>query len=391
MNTFLSTEQTALQQEIKAFVDKEIHPVARELDSDEASKTSRFGPTDALARLAAAGHLGHTVGKDMGGTGRDFVDLILIVEQIAKGCAGLGLAMASHYQVLHLLDQYGSDSLKSRYLPHLVKGEMVGAQAFGEERAGSDYKAVETAIKSASGNKLIIQGKKSWVVNGTESALLAVLAKDAETNELVLAVVDSQADVPAIKRGANKAKMGLKAASCNDIEFVDAEIPAENVVLRGKAAEDAVDHLFSISKTIVAAAAVGLAEAALGVSADYARGRFVGGTAQEGGANIAKFQGIQWKIADLSTESTAARLLTYRAAWSLAGAPEDFRKFAAMAKLFASRVARFHSSEAVQIFGMLGASPDSPVERIYRDSKLTEIFEGTSEIQKVILKDELGV
>lgn len=376
MNTFLSSAQSSLQKEYLSFVQEQIAPLAKELDCNKACSK------DALAKLAQGGFLGLTVAKEYGGQGRGLVEVVLFLEQLSKISAGLGLALVSHYEVVELVQKFAGDALKSRFLPLLARGELIGAQAFGEDKAGSDFTAVTSSLVSQ-GKELILDGEKHWVVNGVTAGLIAVLAKEA--GELALVLVDAQQETACLVKGANKAKLGLKAASTNDIKFIQHKLNADNLILKGEKVFPAVDLIMGFGKTLMAAVSVGLAEEALNLAAEHARTREVSGH------SIGQFQGIQWKLADHATESTAGRLLTYRAAWSYAEAPEDFRKFAAMAKMFASRVARFHSSEAVQIFGMLGASLESPIEGIYRDAKLTEIFEGTSEIQKVIIKEELGV
>jgi len=378
VNTFLSDAQLALQEQFLKFVAEQISPIARELDSEKISAK------EALSRLSKGGYLGMTVPKEYGGQGHSAVELVLFVEALAAASAGLGLALASHYSVIELIVKYGTETQKSRYLSHLASGELIGAQAFGEEMAGSDFKAVQTTARLENSD-VVLTGEKTWVVNGDLAGLFAVLAKDGEN--LGIYLVDSAPSATVVV-GANKAKLGLRSAGTCDLTFNNHKISAENylgVRVSGAEVEKQVDAVFNLSKTIVAAAAVGIADETLKFSAERALMR------EQFGHSISKFQGIQWKLADHSVETEAARLLTYRAAWSHADEPGEFRKYAAMAKMFAAKVARFHSGEAVQIFGMLGASTELPVERLFRDGKLTEVFEGTSEIQKVILKEELGV
>jgi alkylation response protein AidB-like acyl-CoA dehydrogenase len=376
VNTFLSSSQLVLQEQYLQFVKAEIAPCSTDLESGKLS------PQHGLDLLAKAGYLALTIPREYGGQGLELIELVLFTEAISAVSAGLGLALASHYAVVELIKQHGSETQKSRYLSHLAKGELVGAQAFGEEMAGSDFRAVSaTAVKK--GNQLFITGEKTWVVNGQAAGLLAVLVKLDE--ELAIVLVDGTPSA-SMKVGDDIAKLGLHAAFTNNISFNDHPVAIENLLGDSQAGSDEkVLDAFDVSKTVVAAVAVGVAEEALKHSAERAR------TREQFGQPISKFQGIQWKLADHSVESDAARLMTYRAAWSQKGAPHEFRKFAAMAKAFAARVARFHSGEAVQIFGMLGASVDSPVERLYRDAKLTELFEGTTDYQKVIVQDELGV
>ncbi|MBK7746525.1 MAG: Acyl-CoA dehydrogenase family protein [Cyanobacteriota bacterium erpe_2018_sw_39hr_WHONDRS-SW48-000098_B_bin.30] len=375
MNTFLSTSQKALQEQYIKFVEGVITPQAQDLDNGKACLK------EVMSKFAQAGYLGITIPKEFGGQGGTLLDLVLLSEAVAEQAAGLSVALASHYSVVATLLKAGSDSQKSRYLPLLARGEMFGAQAFSEENAGSDLNAVETTF-TADGSAFKLSGVKTWVVNAGLPALFAVLGHDKD-NKLVCFIVDNS-EASAIHVSERKAIMGFHSASIADVTFKDFAVPADNQLVCD-CALDLVNSALDVSKTVVAGAAIGLAQKALLLSADRANGRV------QFGAPIAKNQGVQWKLADLSTESSAARLLTYRAAWAQAAEADKFAQFAAMAKLFASRVARFHSGEAVQIFGMLGASSESPIERIYRDAKLTELFEGTSDLQKVIIKEKLGV
>lgn len=382
MNTFLSVGQLALQEQYLKFVAEQIAPLALALDTEQVSSK------EAISLLAKGGYLGLTVPREYGGQGLGALELVLFAEALAGASAGLAVALASHYSVIELINKFGSDTQKSRYLSQLATGDLIGAQAFGEEKAGSDFKAVETTAKVDSSSGWLLSGEKTWVVNGQSAGLMAVLATATGESEEQLSIflVDGT-PAPSIEVGANRAKFGLRSAATCDVTFKEHKVSSENKLATVTSAdlEAQVNSVLDLSKTVVAAAAVGIAEEALKFSAEHAR------TREQFGQPISKFQGIQWKLADHSVESQAARLLTYRAAWSHDQEPVDFRKFAAMAKMFAAKTARFHSGEAVQIFGMLGASPDSPVERLYRDGKLTEIFEGTSELQKVVLKEELGV
>jgi len=380
VNTFLSSGQLTLQEQYLKFVAEQIAPLAMALDTEQVSSK------EALTLLAKGGYLGLTVPREYGGQGLGATELVLFAEALAGASAGLSLALASHYSVIELINKFGSETQKSRYLSQLATGDLIGAQAFGEEKAGSDFKAVQTTATADSSAGWLLSGEKTWVVNGQLAGLMAVLARTGADDQLSIFLVDGTPS-STIEIGVNKAKFGLRSAATCDITFKEYKATSENKLASATSAEveAQVNAVLDLSKTVVAAAAVGIAEEALKFSAEHAR------TREQFGQPISKFQGIQWKLADHSVESQAARLLTYRAAWSHDEEPGDFRKFAAMAKLFATKVARVHSGEAVQIFGMLGASPDSPVERLYRDGKLTEIFEGTSELQKVVLKEELGV
>jgi alkylation response protein AidB-like acyl-CoA dehydrogenase len=378
VNTFLSLAHKAAQDEYVKFVAEHFASAAHEYDQGKKSCK------DALAALAQNGYLGINIPTSYGGRGGDLLDLTLFAEILSGHVAGLGLALAGHYSVVELLLHSGSEQQKSRYLPLLAKGEMIGAQAFSEVEAGSDYKAIKSVAK-ASGDGFTLSGDKAWVINGELAQLFAVLAK--EDDKLALFLVDGSKAESTFKISAAKSSMGMRAALFNDITFADHKISADNKLgsASGDAAQKALLNALDVSKTVVSGVALGLADRSLEVSAERAR------THEQFGQPISKYQGIQWKLADLSMDRHAAQLLTYRAAWSQTGEPEKFHQYCAMAKMYAAKVARFHSGEAVQIFGVMGASLEEDVERLYRDAKMTEIFEGTSEIQKVIIKEELGV
>jgi alkylation response protein AidB-like acyl-CoA dehydrogenase len=381
VNTFLSLAHKALQDEYLKFVGEHIAPRSHDVDS------GAFSTKEALAVLAQAGYLGITIPTAYGGLGQSLLDLTILAEAIASHAAGLALALASHYSVIELLLNAGTDQQKSRYLPLLARGEMIGAQAFGEAKAGSDFRAVLTEAAIA-GSEAALSGEKQWVVNGEISQLMAVLAKSG--GELGIWLVDGIGSSKDTRKIAPaRSKMGLRSAVTNDVAFSGHKVSLENRLggasCTGAQTEKAVIQALDVSKTIVAGAALGLADLALSLGAERAR------THEQFGESISKFQGIQWKIADLSTDRAGAQLLTYRAAWARDEEPEKFHQYSAMAKMFAAKVARYHSGEAMQIFGLLGASCEVDLERLYRDAKLTEIFEGTSEYQKVIIKEELKV
>lgn len=384
VNTFLSSAQQALKDQYHAYVQANVAPVVAALESDNS------GLKDLLSKLGQSGYLGITVPKEYGGQGGTFTNLLSFAECLGEVDAGLGLCLAGHTAVVEMILRYGSETQKSRYLPLLARGECIGAFALTEVNAGSDFKAAQTkAIGKDSSIK--ISGTKTWVVNGAIAGLYLVLsrhleeAKDGDTGRLMLTLVDSGAS--SIKPSADRKKLGLRSANTSDVEFVDHPTSLEAAL---KAADDAaceaqVNYGLDIAKSIVSATAIGLTQEALNLSVERAR------TREQFGGPISQFQGIQWKLADHSADLAAARMLTLRAGWAKDESPEDLAKFAAMCKFFAAKTARVHSSEAIQVFGALGISEETPLERMYRDAKVLEICEGTSEYQKVILVKELGV
>jgi alkylation response protein AidB-like acyl-CoA dehydrogenase len=371
VNTFLSSLQEALKEQYLAFAHEHVAPVANQLE-DHTLNLKEF-----VQKLGQQGYLGITVPKEYGGAGGPFVNLILFVEAISQFDAGLGLSLASHYGVIELIKEYGTDVQKSRYLPLLARGECIGALAINEQQAGTDYLAVTT--NSAND---VLSGEKTWVVNGSIASLFAVLCRD-EKNSLAIRLLDLPND-KTLSVAPDKQKLGLRSAATNDVKFENFQLSKDSLLAENKT-EQAIQFAMNIAKVVAGAAAVGLVDSALIHSAEHAR------TREQFGQKISQFQGIQWKLADMSAEGAAARLMTYRAACSKDQKPADFARDAAMSKLFATKVARVHSAEAVQVLGSLGIISDNPIERAYRDSKVLEIAEGTSEAQKLSLVKELGI
>jgi alkylation response protein AidB-like acyl-CoA dehydrogenase len=379
VNTILSAAQQAQKELFAAFALEHLAPISKSLE-ERRSSLKEF-----LQKAGQRGYLGITVPKEYGGQEGSFLHAILFTEALAQHEPGMGLTMASHTAVIEVLKKFGSDSQKSRYLPLLARGECLGSLAFSEVGAGTDFKAVSAKVWMEKGLPLLT-GLKTWVVNADISGLLVVLAKD-EANQLSMHLVD-MGPAATLKVATDKQKLGLRSASTNDVEFASHPLQVGSLIgAKGndESVSEQVLYAMDVAKVVMAAAAVGLVEGALDVAAAYAKGR------EQFGEPIANFQAIQWKLADISAESRAARLLTYRAAWSKDEGPEEFRRDAAMCKSFAAKVARTSSGEALQVLGAAGLSTDSPLERFYRDAKVMEISEGTSEYQKVLLTHELGI
>lgn len=375
MNTFLSPSQEALQQQYAKFASEVAAPLAGDLESHKACLR------DFLQNLGQKGYMGIAVPREYGGQGQNFLASVLFVEALGEYEAGLGLTLASHQAVIEVLKKFGTDTQKSRYLPLLARGEVTGTLAFTEEKAGTDVFAVQTEAK-ASGENFEIRGKKVFVVNGEVASLHLVLAKSEAGFGLYL--VDT-GENGSVKVGANRSRMGLKSARANDVEYNGAKVSKEAVVAQGKDAQVVAAFANDVAKVVLSAAAVGLLKTCLKLSVEHAR------TREQFGTNIGQFQGIQWKLADMVTESTGAELQVHRAAWALEEESDKFATYAAMSKSLASKVARFHSGEAIQVLGAAGLSEELPLERFYRDAKAMEICLGTSEAQKIQLVTELRI
>ena len=377
MNTTLNSAQQTAREQFDAFAREHIAPVAKDLDERKVNFT------DFWHRVGQASFLGLSVPKEYGGQALPFLNVVLLTESFSQQEPGLSLSLASHIALSELLSKFGSSNQKSRYLPLLARGESMGTLAIAEEQAGSDFKAVSSKVTSEDG-KLFLTGKKLWVVNADISGVCAVLARD-EAEKLGLYLVDLTPG-ETLEVSGDRPKLGLRSASTNNVQFKKHPIHADALIAgEGETAEKQMQYALDVAKTLIAAGAVGLSESALTHATEHARKR------EQFGAPIAQLQAIQWKLADISTETRAARLMTYRAAWAKDEEPGDFRRDAAMCKALATKVARVQSAEALQVLGAIGLTADHPCERFYRDAKVMEIAEETSELQKQLIANELGV
>jgi butyryl-CoA dehydrogenase len=374
VNTFLSPAQQAVKDLYQAYARDHVAPVARQLE-EGAACTKEF-----LQKLGQAGYLGITVGKEYGGQGGDFLQAALFAEAVAQYQPALALAIAEHIAAIELIEKFGTETQKSRFLPLLARGECLATTAFAEKTAGTDFKAIQSTI-----DKDKLSGSKTSVVNAKHASLCVASAQDSSSNKLTLVLADISIEAGTMEFGAEQKMLGMHAITFQDLTFKSHKLSGDALLPATEDGSEMIMFARDVAKTIVAAAALGMLEMALQASVDHANSR------EQFGQKIGQFQAVQWKLADMSVEGSAARMLVYRAAWSKDEDPASFRKEAAMCKWYATRAARTHSSEAVQILGAYGLSADSPVEHIYRDAKFLEIAEGTSEYQKVILADQLGV
>lgn len=377
MDFLLSEEQVLLKDSIRNFALKEIQPFVKE--SDAAGKW----PEAFTAKLAEMGLLGIIVPPEYSGAGYSNVDYVIILEEISKVDPSVGLVVAAHNSLCcnHLI-LFGSEEQKSRYLPRLAAGETLGAWALTEAEAGSDAAAVKTrAVKQ--GDRWILNGSKMFITNGSLAEVLIVMAvTDPEQGRRGISSFVVEKGMEGFQVGKKEDKLGIRAADTSELVFEDLELPEENMI--GKAGEGYRQAMTVLDggRVSIAGFSLGIAAGALDASLKYAKERV------QFKQPIADFQAIQWMLADGYTELDAARLLTYRAAF-LEDQGKVIPKESAMAKLFASELAVKASSEAVQIHGGYGFIKEYPVEKLYRDSKLATIGEGTSEIQRWIIAQQV--
>lgn len=369
----LNDEQKMIKKAISEFSEKEIAPVAS--DNERNNKY----PADIISKLAELGFMGHFVPEVYSGSGLDFLSYIISIEEISKACASTGIIVSAHNSlVCSPILEFGTEEQRNKYLPDLSNGTKLGCFALSEPESGSDAASIRTTSKKVD-DYYILNGVKNWITNGAEadiSIVFAVMDKSKKTRGLNAFIVDLHNG--AVSIGKSEHKLGIKASSTTQILF-------ENCKLSSKCLLGSEGDGFKIAmKTLdggrigVAAQALGIAQAALEASVSYSKQR------KAFGETISNFQGIQFMLADMATRIEASRHLTWNAA-ALKDKNEKYTKQSAMAKLFASETAMWVTTKAIQIHGGNGYTIDYPVERYFRDAKVTEIYEGTSEIQRLLI------
>lgn len=377
MDFRLTEEQKMLQQTIKEFAESEIKPLAAE--SDHSGKF----PIETVKKLGELGFMGIPFPEKYGGAGLDYLSYAIAVEEISVACASTGVIVSAHTSLCcDPIYSAGTEEQKQKFLTPLAKGVKIGCLGLTEPSAGSDAANIKTTAV-LDGNNWIINGTKLFITNGTQAdiAVITAFTDKAQGHKGISAFIVEKG-APGFKVGKVEEKLGIKASSTTELIFEDCRIPKENLlgVLGGgfKIALQTLDG----GRIGIAAQAVGIARAALESSIKYSKER------TQFNQPISNFQAIQWMLADMATRTDAARLLTLRAA-SLKDAKERFSPQSAMAKLYASEAATYAAHKAIQIYGGYGYTKDYPVERFYRDARITEIYEGTSEIQRLVIASNL--
>ena len=376
MDFELSPEQKEIQGLTRDFARREIEPHAAVWDREH------LFPREIFVKLAELGLMGVCVPEEYGGAGADFLSYVLVLEELSRADAGVGVTVAVHTSAATLpLLAFGTEEQRARFVPPLARGEHLGAFALTEPEAGSDAGALRTRA-DAEGDGWRITGAKQWITNGRHAGTFLVFARTDQEQPGARGVSAFVLDAEHVRVTRDEEKLGLNSSVTNDIVIEGALVGRDRLLHdEGKGFRVAMGTLDG-GRIGIAAQAVGIAQAAYDVAREYAKERHAFGRA------IAEFQAIQQKLADMSTEIDAARLLVYRAAWLKEnGAPHT--EAGAKAKLFASEMARRQTGEAIQILGGYGYTKEFPVERYYRDAKVTEIYEGTSEIQRLVIAREI--
>ena len=372
MDFELSPEQKEIQALTRDFVRAEVEPHAAQWDREH------HFPRELFARLAELGLMGVCVPEEYGGAGADFLSYVVVLEELSRGDAGVGVTVAVHTSAVTLpLLRFGTEEQRMRFVPPLARGDQLGAFALTEAEAGSDAGALRTRAEP-DGDGWRITGAKQWITNGRYAGTFLLFARtDAEAagaRGVSAFVLD--ADDVRVTRDAEK--LGLNSSVTNDIVIEDAHVDRDRLLHELNRGFRVAMQTLDGGRIGIAAQAVGIAQAAFDVARDYAKERHAFGR------RIGEFQAIQHKLANMSMEIDAARLLVHRAAW-LKQNDRPHAEAGAKAKLFASEMARRQTAEAIQILGGYGYTKEFPVERYYRDAKITEIYEGTSEIQRLVI------
>ncbi|MCS7286157.1 MAG: acyl-CoA dehydrogenase [Anaerolineae bacterium] len=373
MDFAFSEEQEIFRKSIREFAEKEIMPRAQEID-----QKGEF-PWDIIKKMARLGLMGLPFPEEYGGSGGDTISYAIAVEEIARASGSVAITFSAHISLAcGAIYLFGTEEQKRKYLVPMAKGEKLGAFGLTEPGAGSDAAAIKTRA-ILDGDEWIINGQKIFITNGSVADVVVIAAvTDPAKGKRGISNFIVEKGTPGFRIGREEDKMGLRGSVTSELIFEDCRIPRENLL--GKEGEGYKQFLVTLDggRIGIGAMAVGLGMAALETSVKYAKERV------QFGQPIAEFQAIQWMLADMATELEAARLLVYRAAW-LKEQGQRFTKEAAMAKLFASEAAVRACYKAIQIHGGYGYTKDYPVERFYRDARLTTIGEGTSEIQRLVI------
>lgn len=376
MNLQLTDEQIMVRDMVREFAQTEITPFIEKMEQGEF-------PRQILMKMADLGLMGMTTPEELGGSGMDFTSYILAINEISKVSAVVAVILSVHTSVgTNPILLFGNNEQKKKYVPKLASGEYLGAFCLTEPEAGSDAASLKTrAVKTD--DHYILNGSKVFITNGGEADVYIVFAStNPEKGARGISAFIVEKDTPGFIVGRNEEKMGLHGSKTVQITFENMKIPASQLLGEENHGFKIAMANLEVGRIGIAAQALGIAEAALEAAIEYSKSRI------QFGKPIAELQGVGFKLADMATMVEAARLLVYRAT-DLKTKGISCSKEASMAKLYASKTAVWVTTEAIQVFGGYGYTKDYPVERYFRDAKITEIYEGTSEIQKIVISKNL--
>lgn len=377
MNFELSEERQALREHVRAFVESEIKPVAMAFDE------SQEFPTEIFNKLGELGYLGIVMPVEYGGAGMGYIDYAIVVEEVARGCPSIALGVAAHNGLCSgHINMFGSNELRSTYIPRLASGSTMGAWALTEPQAGSDAGGTQT-VAVRDGSDWIINGSKNFITHGNVGDICVVMAvTDPSKGKKGISAFVVDKSMPGFFGSRKENKLGMRCSDTAGITLDSVRVPGGNLI--GNEGEGFIQALQILDggRVSIAALSVGLSQGAFEAALQYSTQR------KQFSKPLSDFQAIQFMLAKMSMDIEASRLLTYKAAW-LRDTGQDFTLAASQAKLFASEVSVRVSEDAVQIHGGYGYTKDYPVEKYFRDSKLLTIGEGTSEIQRMVIARKL--
>ena len=381
MNFTLSKEHEMARTLYREFAEKEVKPLAQEVD-----ETEQF-PTETVAKMAKTGFLGIPVPKEYGGQGCDPLAYAMCVEELSKVCGTTGVIVSAHTSLCcDPIQTYGTEEQKMKYLVPLAKGEKLGAFGLTEPGAGTDAQGQQTKAV-LEGDEWVLNGTKIFITNGKEADVYVVIAvtgtveKRGKLQKEISAFIVEKG-TPGFTFGTNEKKMGIRGSATYELIFTDCRIPKENLLGKKGEGFKIAMHTLDGGRIGIAAQALGIAEGALERTIEYVKER------KQFGRSIAQFQNTQFQLADMATKVQAAQMMVYRAAIAKA-TQKDYGFEAAMAKLYAAEVAMEVTTKAVQLHGGYGYIREYDVERMMRDAKITEIYEGTSEVQRMVISANL--
>ncbi len=373
MDFKLTEEQELIRKNVREFCEKYVEPIAAEIDEN-----SRH-PAELFQKLSEGGWMGIPISTEYGGAGADYLTHIIAVEELSRSCSSTGFTVSIHVGICCMLILlFGTEEQKKKYLTPMAEGKHLGAFVLTEPGAGTDVLAATTTAV-LDGNDYVINGNKTFTSNGPLADTYIIFAwTDKEAGRKGMSAIIVPKGTPGMKAGEHFRKMGLRSSQTSEMIFKDCRVPKENLLGKEGAGLQMAMSGFDSGRIGIAAQCVGILQAALDESIRYSKQRVQFGTP------ISRHQGIAWMIADMAMDLSAARFLTYHAAW-LRDQKQPFSKEAAMAKLFASEAVMKHTTKAVQIYGGYGYCKGAKVERLFRDAKFTEIGEGTSEAQRIVI------
>ncbi|MBA2123769.1 acyl-CoA dehydrogenase [bacterium Unc6] len=373
MDYFLSEQQIMAKELARKIAKEKIQPVSAYYD-----ETEEF-PWQIMKVLSESDLFGVYIEEKYGGTGGGVLDLCLVTEELSCACGGIAVCYAASALGTYPIILYGNDVQKQKYLPDLASGKKIAAFGLTEASAGSDISGIQTTAKNQ-GDYYILNGTKQWITNGGEAETYIIIAMtDKNKGARGASVFIVEKGTPGFTFGKKEKKLGIRASATKELVFTDCEVPKENILGKEGLGFVVAMKTLDISRPGVASQSVGIAQGALDLAVEYARKRV------QFGKPIISFQGIQFMLADMATQVEAARALVYSVARMVDSGNTRVSKESAMAKLFASDTAMKVTTDAVQIFGGYGYMRDCPVEKFMRDAKITQIYEGTNQIQRSII------